>query len=507
MHVLRRILTWFFSFSALTSLAFVVLPFAMSHRIEAGRPTHHSFGIGFFLISGFSAAFFGMAWWTNARQRPHARGWGLAASAVYALIGIGTLLSPRIHGSSLWTLLTAGILGLIAYARPFATPLNTRQTMPKVPGDGTSDLLNKGASAFSFIGYLVAWYAAADWMHRNHIPSAHSGILILLLLCFLSTLAHELGHTTIGLAVGMKLRSFSVGPFQWRVSEGKWKFTFKLAAIVTDAGAVGVVPTTANPPRWHAALMIAAGPLTNLYCGLLAAALTFVASTPDYIGYGLVYPLAAFTLINLFAFLVNLIPVRSGVNYSDGAQLYQLLSNGPWADLHRSVALVTSTLVTPLQPRDYDIETISRAAEGITQGTRALMLRIWAYSHYLDRGRLELAASAIEDAEAVCKASVPDLPAELHAVFIFANAYVRHDAAAARQWWDRMQAKKPTNFNVDYLRAQSALHWAEGNLSEAQNAWKKSTELAEKLPRAGAYEFDRTCCKLLGRELEQSVAA
>jgi len=68
-----------------------------------------------------------------------------------------------------------------------------------------------------------------------------------------------------------------------------------------------------------------------------------------------------------------------------------------------------------------------------------------------------------------------------------------------------MQAKKPTQSNVDYWRACSALHWVEGNLKEANEAWKKSNELAQQLPKAGAYEFDRYCCELLHKALDDSA--
>jgi hypothetical protein len=200
--------------------------------------------------------------------------------------------------------------------------------------------------------------------------------------------------------------------------------------------------------------------------------------------------------------VVNFIPLRTGTNYSDGAKIYQLISGGPWADFHRTVALVTSSLVTPIQPRDYDLTVIQRAAHTIDRGTMAALLRIWTYSHFLDSGRIPEAAQALQEAESVVRASVPDLPAELHTVFVFANAYVRRDAAATRQWWNLMQAKKPTRFNVDYYRAESALHWMEGNLAQANDAWIKSDALAHQLPKAGAYEFDRTCCTLLRQAID-----
>jgi hypothetical protein len=114
------------------------------------------------------------------------------------------------------------------------------------------------------------------------------------------------------------------------------------------------------------------------------------------------------------------------------------------------------------------------------------------------------AGQALMDAESIYHKSAADIPAELHTEFVFGNAYVRRDAAAAREWWTRMEAKKPTRFSEDYWRASSALHWIEGNLREANEAWEKCKVLAQELPEAGAYEFDRYCCLLLRRVLDEA---
>jgi hypothetical protein len=70
-----------------------------------------------------------------------------------------------------------------------------------------------------------------------------------------------------------------------------------------------------------------------------------------------------------------------------------------------------------------------------------------------------------------------------------------------------MESRKPTRFNVDYWRADSALHWIEGNLKEANKSWEKSNAMAHDLPKAGAYEFDRYCCSPLRKALDEASAA
>jgi hypothetical protein len=135
------------------------------------------------------------------------------------------------------------------------------------------------------------------------------------------------------------------------------------------------------------------------------------------------------------------------------------------------------------------------------------MMWLYAFSHSIDSGKTQEADDTLAQAELVCLQSAPNIPAELHTTFIFGNAIVRRDPIATRFWWNRMQAKNPTRFNADYWRAESALHWIEGNLDEANSAWEKSRALADQLPQAGAYDFSRHCCTLLKRELDLAAAA
>jgi hypothetical protein len=504
MRAIKSFLCWMYAIQAAVILligASVLMP---------GRHLHYAHGhpsvLGkafFFAFFAAAAAVFGMAWWTVLKGKTSARYWIIIPCLCYILVAIGIVFSHPTHAARAILPLAMGVAGLVVtWRRSTLTMPAQEYVMPKIAGDGTSNLLNKSAQIFGGLAYLAALWACDSWMAHKGLPRANGGLLVLLLVGFLNTFVHECGHAVIGLALGMRLRAFIAGPFQWRIRDGIWHFQFKPAAILTDEGATGVVPTSVHQPRWHQIAMIAAGPATNLYCGLIALGFAWALSTPAYVDLGLTYPLALFGLFGLVSFFYNLIPLRSGTNYSDGAKIWQLLSDGPWADFHLAASVVSSSLVTPLQPKDYDIDAIHRASERINHGTPGLLLRLWAYSHFLDSGRTSEAIQALQDAERVFHDSAANIPAELHTVFVFANAYVRKDAAAARQWWDRMQTKKVTRLGVDHYRAESALHWIEGKLDQANIAWSRSNDFANKLPHAGAYQFDRTCNNLLRQAID-----
>ena len=252
-------------------------------------------------------------------------------------------------------------------------------------------------------------------------------------------------------------------------------------------------------------LYVAAGPTASLLSGCIAltSALLIVGTRYEQ-GWQLCAWMATFGLV---AFAVNLIPIRPEALYSDGARIYQLLRGGAWADFHYATSIAASTSVTSLRPRDYNIDAIQRAAQSFTLGPQALLLRLLASSYYLDNGKISEAGEAVAEAESVYNELPFEIPAGLCMALVFRIAFLREDAVGARQWWERMEAKKPTHFGADYWLAKSALLWCESRGHEAQEAWKTGDALARKLPAAGDYEFDRHRSALLRQAIDSRSSA
>ena len=467
----------------------------------------------FFAFTLLLAVPYGMAWWTVRKKKAFARVWAIVASLEMILMSLSPLIlmslpaayqrhsathRPHHFGIFEGILLALGIAGLVAFARRDAMAQPVISAKPaRIAGDGTSRLLDGIAWLVAIVGYYwlsSSWYR---WGHAQHLTRIHGYLYWLQFAAALliTTALHESGHTTVGLAMGMKLRAFIVGPFQWHIRDGRWKFQFIPAKFLSAGGATAVVPTNPEQPRWQEICVIAAGPLSSLLTGLIAMTAALAAKGQPYEQYWQLLTLVA--TFSLVGFAVNLIPMRPESSYSDGAQIYQLLRGGPWADLHRAFSFAAATLVTPLRPKDYDINAIQRAELSFTQGHQALMLRLLASSYFLDCGMMRQASDAVSDAERICKESALDLPAELCMAFVFRTAFLRRDAVDARQWWERMEAKKPTHLGADYWLAQSALFWIEGRKDDARKAWEKGNLLVQQLPAAGDYEFDRYRSALL----------
>lgn len=508
LYTLRRYAGLLF---AATACIFLVIAFP---RLQRTTGPHGK--LGFFFVSLLPtmvlvalAAVLAVASWITLSGKRSARGWGIAASLIFLLAPIWpTIFSSQLPWRGFGSILVVGVVGLVAFSHRLARSDDRERLLEDTqnPGDGTSVLFNVINGFLLILAIVLSDYWWRSWVRTNGIPVVRGGwsyTLMWVLVVVLILILHELGHTVAGLGLGMKLRGFVVGPLQWYFREGRWEFQFKLTSIL--GGQTLLVPTSVDFPRWRELTMGAAGALANVSTGLLAL---WVAMSPK--AHGWQYARGALGLFGAWSIIVglgNLLPFRIPDSYSDGAQIYQILSKGPWRDFHRAVLISASTLVTSLRPRDYDIQTIQRAAQGITRGLPAMSLRLLAYSYFFDNDQLSQAREAFKESGSICEQCALSVPAELLTEFVFGSAYVLRDAAVARRWWTLMLAKKPARFNVDYWKAASALHWIEGNLNEANVAWEKCNLLAQKLPSAGAYEFDRDCCSRLRQAIDEATIA
>jgi hypothetical protein len=511
----RKYLSWIFALAFFIGVPITFTTTANIFSSMRHRDTSVHLSVAWWLllfvlpwVMPLQTAVFGLAWWTVFRSKRSARIWGIAASLVFVC---WTLLPLVIPPHTFWKgellLLGTGIVGLTAFAWP-GHPTDVvydAQKNWKLPGDGTSSLFNKALQLVTLLVFWRAYHWWMEWLTNNDLasPDFITGTLMLALIGLLIVFLHESGHTLVGLLLGMKLRAFIVGPFQWRIRDGKWEFHFEPRHILATSGATGVVPTTVNSPRSLQLCMLIAGILTNTATGIFALAFSVL---------GLAYmqprgPLALFGVFSIVAAAVNILPFRIADSYSDGAQIYQLFSKGPWGDYHRVMGLAGSGLVSPIRPRDYDINAIHHAAQSIAQGRQGLLLRLLAYSYFLDCADLDKAGDELAQAGTIYNESASDAPVEFVTDFVFGSAYIWRNADSARKWWAHVEAKKPARLNSDYWLAHAALRWVEGDVNAASESLEKARSLAQKLPAFGAYDFERYRCTLLGKALGAAAAA
>ncbi len=469
-----------------------VLPFGFSFRRLIADE--------FLLLTGCFFCLAALSFWRKWRS---ARVWCLLVGwmnvAIFIFLGYIfwryahlSLVAATANGG---LLLGLGALGIFAFWRwDPASESNAQNEAASSsrPGDGTLTLLNRSHIFLEFAGFFAIWTAWLHWASLTGRPAPPFWIsLVQLTLAELAVItAHEAGHALTGIAVGQKVRAFIVGPFQWQQLQGRWKFSLNPAALFLTGGATAVVPQRLHEPRSREIAFIAAGPLVSFVTGGIVLWAAFRTNGP--LGQQHWFFIAMFGSISLLTAFVNCIPLRTGGGYSDGARILQIVRGGDWAALQQAFRVVMATTVTPLRPRDYDLEALHRLiASGIVSGPQQFLLCLLAHSCCVDRGLIQQARLDLKEAENIYDLGDAGIPAELLLTLVVDEALGAHNPERARLWWDRMEAKKPRRITADYWMAKSALCWVEGNRDEASTAWVKADAYLRTMPLTGTYAFDR----------------
>ena len=472
-----------------------------------------------FLIPPILTGVFGAAWWTLKRGTRSARRWALAASAVMFLSALPLLPASysiwkwengKFGGMAalLFLLIAAslggGIAGLYAFSRNDNLTAESSPRPPRVAGDGTHWFLDAVVWIVQVIGVWWMVRVYERWGHENGLHVAHGlEVLFRLAVVLLAvTFIHESAHAVVGIAAGMKLRSFLVGPFELRREDGAWQFHFCPSRMLSFSGATGIVSPDPGKHPWNEVAAIAAGPFANLLTGAVAAAL--VVAAPDSSWETWWECLALFAALSAAVCVSNLIPFQTTSFYSDGAHIYQLLfSRGPAADFARANRSVLATLVSPRRPRHYDIAAINRAAPHFTSGLQAMLLHLWAKSYFVDIDDRRQAAIELAAAENSYDESAGQMPRELLYPIVIYEALLNRNAEAVRKYWAPISGEE-TRRSSFYWLARCAFYWAENNHPLAQDALKQGMDHLRSLPDIGDNRFDLDQFRLMEGLLARS---
>ena len=505
MRSIKLVYAWLFAFAALFCFWRAVwILTAKFGYIDPGLMSVVHFKAALIALILTFAAPFALAWWALIRQKPSGDKWATVGCIIPVVAGLLEIARhPRPLTNFLWIPVALGAAGLVLFLRSDRRSQRARsqRRSAPLPGDGTSKLVNiavqiVGVAAATAGSNLLTGLAKSIGLPWS-LPSYFA--LQILLAIILVMVIHEAGHTLAGMSLGMKLITFAVGPFQWWRGNGKSKFLFHPGRLLI--GQTLVVPTRIDDFRRRKLLQVAAGPAASIAAAGVALLALLVSPGSSWAGEWPV--IAVFANISALVGLLNLVPFAIGGGYSDGAKLYQLWPDGLWASYHRTLALAYSIQVTAFRPRDYDIDTIERAAGTIAKGRDELFMHLCAYGYYLDCGRYSEADAAIAKAESLSEQSGIDPAPEWYSVFVFAIAFLRRDAAAASGWWERLEASKSYR-PEEHWSSRCALLLSEDRLHDAEQAWKESMDWASQLPASGYAEAERNCVRLLREALDES---
>lgn len=404
--------------------------------------------------------------------------------------------------------MAAGILILIAFLprKSGAQPLFRNAQSARVKGDGTTSVSLFVVIAATLGGCYLGDFLCRRWSPRAALPSDSSFLhnqLIFFAALIAGIVFHELGHIGAGRMVGMKLLSFRVGPLQAAFEEGKWRLVPPRSWRCVFASGVSMIPENPlNYDRRQAIVGAAGGTLANLlvgggaFLGVLTAKGSPYESCWDF--------LAQLATLNLAFFAGNLIPVQEASAYSDGARIYQILSGSVLEDYRRILAMSQATTVTPLRPRDFDIDLIEKITLTNAPSFDQVFLLLVASDYYFDSGQLESARQKTRAAEAL-RDEQASYWAENCGSIVLRAACLLEDRAMAEKWWQRSSNAKSWNPGKKNHFPACAYLTITGRLPEAEEAWKAEFEHTNRLPETGERAFDFYYLERLREMLDEAA--
>ena len=148
---------------------------------------------------------------------------------------------------------------------------------------------------------------------------------------------HELGHLITGLVLGFRFEIFVVGPFGIKRENSKIK-VYLNKNIGHYGGIAATIPVNDHPENSKKfAKIILAGPISSLILAVILSSVYFL----RHLNNSIIIFIGA--LASLGIFFVTVIPMKTGMFFSDGKRYQRLTSNGPERGVELAVLRVISS--------------------------------------------------------------------------------------------------------------------------------------------------------------------
>jgi hypothetical protein len=320
----------------------------------------------------------------------------------------------------------------------------------------------------------IGWAVGSDLGWFDSLPDspASNGWLLLPAL-YLAILIHELGHLAVGKLAGMNPGALCVGGMLLAKSGDHWVFQFHRKYLF--GGFAAPLPAKNDFQRARHAWMVAGGPLASILltivCGLAIRA--FGTGVWDWIG--------TMFLSSVITVASSVIPYKVSGTMSDGARLWQLLTNPDRARRWMAVVALQAENMKGVRPRDWNAEVVQQALETVESEPSYAVVQMLAGYRSNDQGDQDAALQRLENA--LAGASRNGNKMILRACFLDAggmSAKQRHNPAQARVWMERAAALKARSTPGDTAGLEARIAMAEGRYAEALDHWARYRDLIEK---------------------------
>lgn len=327
--------------------------------------------------------------------------------------------------------------------------------------------------AIPFVMILISVASQA----RRVRPDAADFIGIEYLLCLaVAIIVHELGHLLAGWMVGLRFSSITIGPFALRLEYGRLRAG--ILRVMPAGGYAGMHIDRIHRLRRRLLRFTVGGPLANLLTAFLAA--SWLAYAPP-TSIALTVSLELFWMISALLAIFNLLPIRTGMLYTDGARILMLRSSLPKARRWISLTAIGNQGQSGVRAKLWKRTWLHAAARVGDKSIDDFAGNWVAYAAANDREDAPIAAAHLEICLGLANLlgpSLRDLVAMEAAVF---SAWFREDAATAHKWFSQINRLKALPKLLQF-RVEIALGCARREFSAALSRWQEAYAFIEELP-------------------------
>lgn len=352
-------------------------------------------------------------------------------------------------------------------------------------------LLGSGALGFFIVmGALEILPDQVEYLKGGGVEGVFAIVLLLFLSYFTVVSLHELGHLLTGLTQGFRFYLYVVGFLGIKRDENEQVKVYFNKDMQLFGGIAGSFPTKDEPNNLRKlAWVVAAGPLTTLFTGILFTwgafamlyHLTPYATTLHKLFTGF---LLISSFLSVAIFCATTIPNRTGPFFTDRARFFRLIRGGKTAQIEQAVLNLTTLTYTGKRYRDLN----KMQMDLIQTDPTPIMQYIgiyYTYFYHLDRQEYQLAhrdAMQLEQASA-------GMPAALKNEFLreaaFSYAFIAQDAAKAEQCWQVVRKFYDKLELVQVLRTKIAMLLVQKEPEQASSLLQKAFAKLSAHPQKG----------------------
>jgi len=365
------------------------------------------------------------------------------------------------------------------FTKTTATPILDSGVLPK--GAGRKKKISRQLFGF-VLGLLFAGVLIASESEQHARSSAGNYLLAFYLLSFVPAIAvHEAGHLVAGWAVGFRFSFVAIGPFSLRLQYGRLKISMRRG--MPAGGHAGMQVDRVRRLRHRLLVFMIGGPFANLLTAGLLVLVDHWTAESNWFS----LPIRIFWMISLILGLANLVPIRAGMRYTDGARVKMLLTALPRSRRWISITALANQRDNGVRPRQLR-QTWLRAAGVGEDGSVDDFSGNWLeYTSANDRKDATIAALRLERCLALTSQlgpSVQDIVFLEGAVF---TAWFRNDSALAQLWFGKVKKVKAIP-KLLRMRADIAMLCARRKFDLALIRWEEANQYIEKLPDSVAQQ-------------------